>query len=192
MPIYIPGNSQGLVDQNAGLVPIIPTTVEATFPAYRLAGLLTPVATPTDILMIAPVSKPVRVTRVAIVIVATAGGIADVVLIRRSTADTGGTSTTPVPVPNDPQDGTATAVVTVYTVNPAALGTAVGNVGAAKMGIGSANSEASAVWEFPGARWSKYMTLRKPSDVLAVNMNGDALLAGEVLSWEIEWIEPPS
>jgi hypothetical protein len=170
---------------------ITPVKSESGFPAYRLAGLLTPAATPSDILMIAPGgAKPVRVTRVAVVITATAAGIGDVVLIRRSTLDTAGTSTTPTPVPLDVNDGSATAVVTVYTGNPT-VGTSVGNVGAAKMGISAADAESSAIWEW-GGRGTKSPTLRKTTDALCINMNGDTLVTGEVVSWEIEWEELPS
>ena len=49
-------------------------------------------------------------------------------LIKRSTANSGGTSTVMTNVPLDSNNASSTAVVRIYTANPSSLGTTVGRV----------------------------------------------------------------
>lgn len=174
--------------QAVGAPGVTVVNTEGTKATYSLAGAVSLAATPSDVVILnGSVSKTIRVTRVEVSIGATAAGFADVVLIKRSAANTSGSSTTPTPVPNDANDAAASAVVTVYTGNPTP-GAAVGNVRWVKMGITAADQVVTQTWHFGQAN-DKDIVLRGVAQGLAINLNGDALLSGEVFSYSIEWTE---
>ena len=171
-----------------GTVGIPSSNTEGTKASYSIAGAVTLAATPSDVVIInGSGTKTVRVLRVEVSIGATAAGFADVVLIKRSAANTAGASTTPTPVPNDANDAAATSVVTVYTGNPTP-GAAVGNVRWVKMGVTAADQVVTQLWNFTQNN-DKAIVLRGTAQGLAINLNGDALLTGEVFSYSIEWTE---
>lgn len=162
---------------------------EGTKATYSVAGLVTPPATPTDMVILnGSGTKTVRVLRVEVSLTGTAAGIADVILIKRSTANSGGTATTPNVVPHDSSDAAGTAVVQQYSANPAGVGTVVGNVRAAKMGISAADVTDTIIWDFTKNN-DKGIVLRGTAQGLAINLNGDALITGEVLAYSITWSE---
>ncbi len=177
------GNAYALrVDSNGQLS----VNSEGQKKTFSVGGVLTPAAAATDIVaLIGSSTKKVRVTRVEVTIAATAAGIIDVLLIKRSTANTGGTSTNPTIVPHDATD-TVTATLNQYSANPTA-GTAVGTVRAAKVGI-VANTTATRVWTFT-ERNTKGIVLPAATDLLCINLNGATLLAGEVCGYSIEFTE---
>jgi hypothetical protein len=80
----------------------------------------------------ASATKLVRLTRVLVSGTATTATTLDVTLVRRSTLDTAGTSTSPAMVPHDSLDSPATALVKAYTIAPTA-GTLVGILRSAKL-----------------------------------------------------------
>src|SRR5216684_7916632 len=89
-------------------------------PGYRYAVVgITPAATPTDVLVIQGAAGIVtRIKSIKLNGVATANGNMPVQLIRRSAANTGGTSTAPVPGKVDSGDAAAaTSVLSQYSAN---------------------------------------------------------------------------
>lgn len=58
----------------------------------------------------------------------TSSGLASFTLLRRSSANTGGTSTTTTPAKMDSNNASATATIRTYTANPSSLGTSAGNI----------------------------------------------------------------
>jgi len=169
-------------------------------PTYSAAkqGLI-PAATPTDVFtIIGSASKVIRVLRLEIVVTSTVatGAAIDVLLLRRSTADTGGTSTTTAFIPHDSLDPSATAVFTTYTANPGALGTIIGvALRATKLMPTLATSTATdfplpdrAFWDF-GNRAGKGIVLRGVADTLAINLNSVSLAAGASMSIAAEITE---
>jgi hypothetical protein len=159
---------------------------ESTKATYHLAGLVTPAATPTDVINLqGSATKTVRFTHIAICTPGTAAGIADVVLIRRSTANSGGTSTSPTIGKSATADAAATLVDLVYTTNATTLGTLVSNLGAKKT---LPTTAACVEWHF-GANNDKEIVLSGASDFLSVNGNGDTLVTGEVWSYDFVWTE---
>src|SRR6266480_1613673 len=103
-------------------------STESTQATYRCAGFVTPGAAPTDIITLAGSgTKTIHVTQVRITIESTTSGVADVLLVRRSSAASGGTSTTPTIAKLATANAAATAVCTVYTANPT-TGTLVANL----------------------------------------------------------------
>lgn len=169
------------------VVPITQRTYEASVVA------LAPAASATDFLTITGVAgHVVRVTRAECTGTATAAGAGSLVALVRSTANTGGTATTPTAVPADPNDSAAGATVRAYTANPTA-GTLVGNV---RSGIVVLTPAASSIsidpvqWSFGNNAGTRAgVVLRSASQVFSLNGNGASFPAGTALNCSIEWTE---
>ena len=154
---------------------------------------LVPPATPTDIFSITGIAGTVvRVIRITITGTRTAASVSDMQVVKRSTANAGGTSAAATAVPNDSQFPAAGATVLSYTANPAALGTLVGAVASSKIHIGSAGSGpvSPLVFEF-GKKMGASGILRTASEVFAVNMNA-VTIAGNNFDIFVEWTEEPA
>jgi hypothetical protein len=134
-------------------------------------------------------TKTVRITRVSFSCTTTAGsGIAmNLSLIKRSTADTGGTSTTATLVPHDSTNAAATSVVRSYTANPT-LGTSVGNVYTDRFQITAAGSISNKLDLAYGTRPAQAMILRGASEQLCLNLGG-VTITNPVACFNIEWTE---
>lgn len=162
-------------------------TVKATYSSASTA--LVPPASPTDIFTITgSVGKTIRVTRLAISGTQTTAATRDILLIKRSTANTGGTSTTLTNVAHDSTSAASSATIRAYTVNPTSLGTAVGTVRTRKVFVaGTATNSDEFIVEW-GPRNAQSIVLRGVNEVLAVNLNG-ATSAGNNFNINIEWTE---
>lgn len=151
-------------------------------------------ASPTDIFTITgSASKVIRVKRVAVSATATSDANALVSLVKRSTANSGGTATTRTRVPHDNLNNPVTAVVRSYTANPT-LGTSVGIIDAHTVPIGvvapsSNNPTASNQHElFQSSAKGQDIVLRGTGDVLAINLNATTI-AGGLFHCSVEWSE---
>ena len=164
---------------------------KATF-RYFSAGN-TPAATPTDIFTLTGSgTKTVRIKKIVLSGLATTAGQMVWNLIRRSAVNTGGTSTAPTAMKHDTSDGAATAVMALYTVNPAGLGTAVGTVRGGRLFHALATAQNDRlVFDF-STNQDKALILRGVTDILAINGGGAALPAGATLDIEIEFEEDNS
>jgi len=152
---------------------------------------LTPPATPTDMATITgSATRTIKVTRVVFSSTQTTAGINTFFLVKRSTANSGGTSASVTAVPLDSTNPAATATVLSYTANPAALGTAVGNVRASKLITPAPASLQNPewIWEFDLLN-TQPVTLRGTTQVLALNFNGAALPAGLNVNVAFHWTE---
>lgn len=111
-------------------------------------------------------------------------------LVKRSAANSGGTSTTPTKVALDSSNGTAAATVRAYTAN------ATSSTGALTIGqrIMQYATVGAPVASLPAIRWdfgdglNQYVVLRGTSQVLSVNLNAQTVTGGN-LTAEIEWME---
>lgn len=109
-------------------------------------------------------------------------------IIKRSTANSGGTSSVISNVPHDSQAPAGTAVVRAYTANPT-VGTAVGTV------IGTQLIFAVvADWPAPftptfGDDGTQGIILRGASQSLCVNLNGATITTSGALDASFVWIE---
>lgn len=151
----------------------------ASAAASALAAAATDVATLTG-----SASKIVRCTRITVAGLQTTVGVAVVKLVKRSTANSGGTSGAMTAVPLDSAYPAATATALAYTANPT-LGNAVGTIHSSRLAIPAA-AGASAdqrQWSFDGA-----VVLRGTGEVLAVNLNG-ATVTGGTIDVTFEWVE---
>jgi len=181
-------------------VTVVGATNTASY-AATFVGLVG-VAAATDIVTITgATNRVVKVARITISGIATAAAVADVQIVRRTTANTGGTSGSVTPVQRGDllRDTSgnivsyaAQATVLTYTANPT-LGTATapsgGTLAAAKMSIGTASGTTSTplVFDFTAPGMSQ-PTLRGAADVLAINLNGGTY-AGNAYTGTIEFTE---
>jgi hypothetical protein len=167
-------------------------SAEGTKATYSSASVgVSLAATATDFWeLIGSATKTVRVLRITITGTATAAASADVLLIMRSAADTGGTATQPTIVPNDSNNAAATAVINLYSANPT-LGTSVGTIRARKLNLGAAGSAGTIDWRFSNTN-DQAIVLRGATQVLALNFNGAAVPAGTSIDIECEWVEDAS
>src|SRR2546429_457642 len=159
---------------------------------------LVPANTATDIFTITAGGLLVRVTRIEIVGTSTAATAAalDVLLLKRSAANTGGTTTnSPTPVPHDSTNPVPSATVLSYTANPSALGaligTAIRNQKLMLTLTPYTSSDFPPVdrvnWNF-GDRPAQALVLRT-GEVLAINLNSATPTATASFDIAIEWTE---
>jgi hypothetical protein len=162
---------------------------KATYSA-AITGLVF-AASATDIFTITgSASKVVRVIQMSLSATQTASNRRDTQIVKRSTANTGGTSSTPTVVPHDSTDPAGTAVVRAYTANPT-LGALVGVMRSRKILIDTPTAAGGAsddsVWNF-GDRNDKSGILRGTAEVLAINMNA-VTSAGNSCGLFVMWTE---
>ena len=152
---------------------------------------LTPAANPTDVVTIqGSASKIIRLRSLTFTGTATAASNIIINTVRRSSANTGGTFTTRFLVPRDQNDDPATAVVSVYTANPASLGNQIGGASAITDG-GRLNiaPAANGAIDRMALQYSWYNDkapiLRGVNDFLCVNLGGAAWPSGGLLDVNI-------
>jgi hypothetical protein len=179
-----PGNT-------ANTTPWLTEPRSPTLATYSAAATnIAPAATPTDVFTIyGSASKTVKVQRILVTGTQTTAGLVTVVLAKRSTTNTGGTSTSTTAVPNDSNNAAATATCLSYTANPTSTGTLVGNVYSAKILINKpADTTSNIIDLIPSAMFGQPIVLRGTSQGLAVNFNSVTLTGGSV-SCTIVWTE---
>jgi hypothetical protein len=182
------------IASNNTVVPVYAAGSPAVTYSAAVNGL-TAAATPTDVFTITgSASRTVRIKKVSFSGTQTTSNDQAILLIKRSTADTGGTSAAVTAVPNDSNDAAASATALSYTANPT-LGTTVGTVRSTKLlvtGDAPGNNGqyfwSEKVWTF-GDNGDKEIILRGTAEVLAVNLNATATMAGSSLNIDIEWTE---
>lgn len=152
---------------------------------------VTAAATATDVACISgSATKTVAVYQMQMTGVATTATSTDLQVVKRSTANTGGTTGAVTAVPKDSANPAATATVVYYTANPSALGTAVGVMHADKYTF-TAPTGAPANTIIPykfGDPGTQPIILRGTAQSLCFNMNG-VTPAGTVFSGDIVWTE---
>ncbi|MGJ4888967.1 hypothetical protein ACQR1Y_12275 [Bradyrhizobium sp. HKCCYLRH3099] len=154
---------------------------------YRIAGTFTPAASATDAVTVTGSgTKTLRIVRVTVAATIGSAAQGSFALIKRSSADSGGTSTTPSPVSLDSTNASATGVVRVYTANPAALGTAVGTIAQRFALFSTTTTQPDRVtFEF-GDNYKQAVVLRGTAEQIGINFGGASPTSA---SYEIEWTE---
>jgi hypothetical protein len=149
-------------------------------------------ANATDVFqIIGAAGKIIKIQRIQVSADATAAASVDMYLLKRTTANTGGTVSAVTGVAYDSVDLAPSATVQVYTANPSALGT-----GQIIRIDGYALPAASTtgypfnpiVWDF-GTRNAKCPTLRGVGESLVFNWGGQAINTGLDIWIDIEWTE---
>lgn len=127
------------------------------------------------------------VTKLAISGIHATGNVIDVFVRKRSTANSGGTSTAKNAVPHDSGDAAAQATVLAYTANPTP-GTSLGEVRSAKVALPPATAPANSPVEFWfGNEGSKPIALNSATEVLEFHLNGAT--TGGTFDCYVEWFE---
>lgn len=153
---------------------------------------VTPAATATDIFTISgSATKTIRINYIQITADATAASVIDFYIYKRAAANTGGTATHPAIGKNDSLDADPTAVVTLYSANPSALGAGV-LISADHYAL-----PAAATTGYPGAPWfeefgirnDKSLILHNAAEMLAFSFNGQTIPAGCKVFITVAWTE---
>jgi hypothetical protein len=149
---------------------------------------LVPGTTPTDIFTISgSATRIIRITRISLTANQTIAGNRNLIILKRSTLNTGGTSTLLTNVSHDSLNLASTAIVRAYTVNPT-LGTLVGNLRTRRVYIGSVNLNSDEFIIEPGSRNAQSFILRSVNEMISINLNG-VTTAGGNFAINIEFTE---
>lgn len=169
----------------------LPTPVVPIFGSYCAASVpFTPGATPQDVFAITgSATTIVQVLCIGLTTVQTTAGMNAWSLLKRSTANTGGTSALVAGVPTNDAYPAPTATVRQYTANPTA-GTVVGSLWTGRVSAPVPGSTVSnGIERVLSFNQGGSVTLTGIADVLAWNFGGVALPAGlSVQAW-VWWNE---
>lgn len=163
--------------------------IEKSLKTYSASTNFAPTSiTATDIFTITgSASTTVYITKVFISGTQATYGLVDISLIKRSTADTGGTSTAVTAVPHDSNNAAASATILSYTANPT-VGTPVGSVRRGYTPVTALTTAVNPTVIFDFGDKGQPMILRGTAQVLAVSLNG-ASMTTPSFSISIEWYE---
>lgn len=164
--------------------------VPATKPAsYSASATVASASSATDIAVLpGNASNTVLVYGVRVSCQETTAGQVAIYIIKRSTADTAGTSSSMTAVKQDSNYAAASSAPLTYTANPTA-GTAVGNLDVQYIGCNaSATAGPNDVYVSPSDWKMKPIILHGTSDQLAVNLNSTTVTGGS-FTVTFDWIE---
>lgn len=193
VPGYTAGTIQPLSQDTNGNLRVLASIGDRVRPTTYSAssGPVTISTAATDVFAIyGSATKTIKVTKIALTCYRQAANGEWFYLKRRSTANTGGTSSSRTKVPHDTSNAAATATVLSYTVNPTALGTEVGDIDVQRYGIPSASSVPAdsefVLFEAPDR--IQALVLRGDTQWLTINLNG-ITISGNVFSFNVTWTE---
>jgi len=164
---------------------------EGLLPTYSVAVTgVTPAATATDVVILSgSATRIIKVRRVILGGAATSASAFVMNLVRRSTAATGGTATTPTPIRRDTTEQAATAEVQQFSANPSAVGTAVGTLQSVRVNLGALATPNPPFDRSFGDLTTEPILLRGASEFLAVDFAGASIPGGMVFDYTIIWTE---
>ncbi len=166
------------------------TTYRTNYTYAAASTAFTPGVAPTDIFTITgSATSNVYVLKMGLSTTQGALGTNAWFLEKRSAANAGGTHAAVAAVPYDSNNPAGTATVLQYTVNPAALGAAVGPVWNGWVNSPAVAGQGSGIEVDFIDMFGQPLTLLSIAEVLAWNFNGAALPAGlSVLAYAV-WYE---
>jgi hypothetical protein len=167
---------------------IIIPSVTSTYTAGAINLIVA--ASATDVFTITgSATKTVRVLKVGISGTQTTSSNINAQLVKRSTANTGGTSTLQSGPAFDSTNPASTATVRAYTANPT-LGTSLGNFQGIKLWVPSTSGDGASgqwIWEFT-ENSSQTIVLRGINEVLSINLTGATITGNNFDIW-VNWSE---
>lgn len=169
-------------DMNSSITP----GATATFMSSD--ALFSPAASATDIWTMAGSStKTIKILHIGLHYSGTSAGFGVFYLLRRSSANTGGTNTTTTPGKMDTNNSASTCTIKAYTANPSALGTQTAQLLVCTISPSAALvNNVSFVQGLGDIQIFNYnltgqpIVLRGTNDILALNCNGTAPGGGTV------------
>jgi hypothetical protein len=161
---------------------------QRAFRTYRTAFVVAPVASATDIFqLIGSATTTVQITKIIISGTQTTGGSVDVFIAKRSTANTGGTSSSSTMVPVFSGDAAPTAVGTIYTANPTP-GTPVGDIWVGAVPVPATTNNTNAIVEINFGERGRFPLLSGVAQAMAIRLNGVTVTGGS-FKITVEFIE---
>ena len=162
-----------------------PNTYAASAPNIATAALATDV-----FMLIGSATKTISIKKITINGVQTTGGQISILVIKRSTANAGGTAAVITSVPMDSNNAAATGVASSYTANATTLGTAIGNLLSDRIFLPGAatTSDAQGLLYAFGDSGQQMPTLRGVAQSFVINLAG-ATITGGSLNINVEWQE---
>lgn len=160
----------------------------STYAAATTAAV-TPAATPTDVFTITgAANKKIKIKHISIDGNQTTAGTINIRLVKRSTANTAGTSTTLTAVPFDSNNAAAAATVRAYTANPT-TGTLVGAIHSEKLFVSTTTGQQEElVLDYTNINNMQEIVLNNANEVLAINLGGVTVTGGS-FNFDITWTE---
>lgn len=157
--------------------------------ATGITGLVVPAAATDVFTIFGSSTKTIVVVHFEVTGAVSSKAMADVQLIKRSTANTGGTATNPAAVPMDSTNAAGTATISAYTANPT-LGTSVGIIHANKLllGVSGTDQPQSIAFNFDRDGKTQGVYLRGTGEGLCLNLNGGTF-SSPSLSIDVAWYE---
>jgi len=163
-----------------GTVPHIIKPV-TSYTYYSGSLTITAATAATDIWTIAgSATKTVRVLKIELTGTQTTAGQVTVILQKRLSANTGGTTTTYLGNPMDTNNPPCTVTLTQYSANPASLGASGGAIRTGQFffpGAATATPGQYIQWQF-GNTSDQAAVLRGTSQLIAVNLNAVTVAGG--------------
>ncbi len=165
---------------------------------YSATGSFTPAATPSDLVTITgSATKTVRVLSFTITTTNTAAGSQRFVLLLRKSLNAGGTFVAATAIPHDSNDPAATVTVGHYTADATTFGKGYGALNEVnvcspvKIPVTWAGRSQDAEAEMLPliAELPIPITLRGATDLLSINFNNAALVAGQTHDYRVVWTE---
>ncbi|MGP0093066.1 MAG: hypothetical protein ACLPKB_24455 [Xanthobacteraceae bacterium] len=165
---------------------------EGRIPTYSAATVAyAPYASATDIFSISgSASKVVRLKRIAVSGRSTAASNIDVALVKRTTADSGGSPTALTAVLHDTTvNPAASAVISTYAAAPTTTGGVTLRAQQSNLSAAGSGGAATPVeWHFGDVN-DQAVVLRGTAEQIAVNLGGGSVPAGATLNLFVEWSE---
>jgi hypothetical protein len=188
IPALTAGNASQLQTDSTGALVVNREGRKAT---YSATAVFSPTATAaTDVFTITgSATKTIRVTRLTVFGTETTAATQIVEILKRSTANSGGTSAASTAVPHDSNNSAATATVLSYTANPTTLGTLLATIrtGRPFFGSGATPQDPSSTYVFGDVN-EQAIVLRGTGQVLAVSLNSASIIGVSLRCW-VEWTE---
>ena len=176
--------SQGFAHDNGVVV-----TKYGDRTVYDATYIFTADAAATDIFTITGSTKRCNILHASVTGIQTTASVIKAVLLKRSTANTGGTATTVTSVPIDSDNAAATATVRAYTANPT-TGTLVGIIQYDYLFTpDNATNKGSGVSGFlTNERNGIPCAVLHNGEVIAINLDGQTV-SGNSFACHIRWEE---
>ena len=157
---------------------------------YSASAKTTPAIGATDFMFVpGNGTTTVYVTKIVISGLASIARLQDIQIIKRTTANTAGTSSSMSVAQHDSTDAVPSTTPITYTANPSGLGTSGGTLRQAFAALGLATSSDDNVLTFEFGDKGRPIVLRGTAQGLAVNLSGTATLSGDTISVSVEWFE---
>lgn len=158
---------------------------DTTTTSYHTSKKFAASSTTDNAVMPGNATNTVILTKVTVTCTQTTAGILNVELLKRSAADTGGTSAAMTAVPDDSNYAAAVSAPLSYTGTGPSVGAAVGDLDNAQVGcMAAATASANDIYVFKPA---KPIVLRGTAQQVAVNLGG--AVTGGNITVTFDWLE---